>query len=69
MGLNRTVRRILRPVRRFLREYRIAKLLLAILVIWLLGALLLFSFEGRVNPEFDSFPSSLWNIAVYLFSG
>jgi len=38
-------------------------------LIWLMGASMLWITEGAGNQEFNSLPKSLWNIAVYLFSG
>lgn len=65
----RLFKRIFWPVRRLLKEYKIVKLILLIFFIWILGASILWVSEGARNIEFNSLPKSLWNIAVYLFSG
>ena len=58
-----------RKLRRLLRRYPFLRLLLLIIVIWTLGALLLWLFERNSNSDFDTLARSFWNIAVYLFSG
>ena len=57
------------PVQRLLRDYKIVRLVAIIFSIWLLGASILWLTEGSINRDFNSLPKSLWNIAVYLFSG
>jgi len=37
--------------------------------VWTLGTILVFACEKSVNEDFRSLDQSLWNIAVYLFSG
>ena len=63
------LKRAMRAERRFVRHYPFVRLVTLILTIWVLGALVLRVFEGRINEEFDTMPKALWNIAVYLFSG
>jgi voltage-gated potassium channel len=63
------IKKILWPIRKLLKEYKIIRLVVLIFLIWLLGASILWVSEGTSNPEFNSLPKSLWNIAVYLFSG
>ncbi|MDH4219308.1 MAG: NAD-binding protein [Candidatus Aminicenantes bacterium] len=63
------IKKILWPIRKLLKEYKIIRLVVLIFFIWLLGASILWVSEGTSNPEFNSLPKSLWNIAVYLFSG
>lgn len=65
----KTVNRITWPLARLIRDYKIARLAVIILTIWLIGASILWLTEGSRNTEFDTLPKSLWNIAVYLFSG
>jgi voltage-gated potassium channel len=59
----------LRFTRRLLRSYKIARLIAIICAIWIVSAFLLWVTEGSGNADFNSLPKSLWNIAVYLFSG
>lgn len=61
--------RFLRFLRKLLREYKIIRLIVIIISIWLLGASILWVTEGSRNQDFDTLSKSLWNIAVYLFSG
>lgn len=63
------LKRFIWPIRKLLKEYKIVRLVLIIFCIWLLGASILWVTEGSGNKEFNSLPKSLWNIAVYLFSG
>lgn len=65
----KTINRITWPLARLIRDYKIARLAVIILTIWLIGASILWLSEGPQNTEFDTLPKSLWNIAVYLFSG
>jgi voltage-gated potassium channel len=65
----KTVNRITWPLAKLIRDYKIARLGIIILVIWLIGASILWFTEGAQNTEFNTLPKSLWNIAVYLFSG
>jgi voltage-gated potassium channel len=62
-------KKILWPVRKLFKEYKIVRLVGLIFLIWLLGASTLWLTESPSNSEFSSLPKSLWNIAVYLFSG
>jgi len=61
--------RIRKHIRKFLNKNKLLRLLLIIVVIWLIGASLLWMTEGLRNGDFDSLGKSLWNIAIYLFSG
>jgi len=65
----KNVNRITWPLTKLLRDYKIARLAVIILTIWLIGASILWFTEGAQNIEFNSLPKSIWNIAVYLFSG
>lgn len=65
----KTINRITWPLTKLLRDYKIARLAIIILFIWLIGASIIWITEGAQNTEFNSLPKSLWNIAVYLFSG
>ena len=56
-------------LRKIFIDYKIVRLVAIIFLIWLLGALILWLTEGSLNKDFNSLPKSLWNIAVYLFSG
>jgi len=62
-------KRIFWPVRRLFKDYKIIRLVAIIFLIWLVGASILWITEGSSNQDFNSLPKSLWNIAVYLFSG
>ena len=62
-------KKIFLPIRRLFKEYKIIRLVALIFIIWLLGASTLWLTEGASNQDFNSLPKSLWNIAVYLFSG
>lgn len=48
---------------------QIRRILTAIVVIWLGGAVALYLAEGGSNPAFGSLGESLWNVWVALFSG
>ncbi len=61
--------RVRRNIRKFLNKNKLLRLLLIIFVIWLIGASLLWMTEGVKNADFNSLGKSLWNIAIYLFSG
>jgi len=63
------VKKILWPIQRLLKEYKIIRLIALIFFIWLLGASILWVSEGTSNQDFNSLPKSLWNITIYLFSG
>jgi len=63
------MKRLRLTARRLLRHYPFIRLLVIVGVLWLVGAVVLRVTEGMVNPEFDTMPKALWNIAVYLFSG
>ncbi len=52
-----------------MRRQPFARLLVFTSILWLSGGLLLWALEGLRNPDFDTVPKALWNIAVYLFSG
>ncbi len=52
-----------------MRDKLVARLVLFIVVLWVCAALVLRWTEGLTNPEFGTIQQSLWNIAVYLFSG
>ncbi len=62
-------KRVTWPVRRLFRDYQIARLIVAIILIWIMGAAFLRGTEGCSNQDFNSLPKAFWNIAVYLFSG
>lgn len=66
---NLKLKRFLWPLTKLFRDYKIARLVAIILFIWLCGGVLLWVTEGSANIDFNSLPKSLWNIAVYLFSG
>lgn len=61
--------RIFWPLRKLFKEYKLVRLVSIIFLIWLIGASVLWITEGSRNEEFNSLPKSLWNIAIYLFSG
>ncbi len=63
------VGRVRKHIRKFLNKNKLLRLLLIIIVIWLIGASLLWMTEGVRNSDFNSLGKSLWNIAIYLFSG
>jgi voltage-gated potassium channel len=63
------MKRLRRTIRRLLVSGPLVRLLLFIVALWALGAVALRWTEGRANPDFDSLPKVVWNIAVYLFSG
>lgn len=63
------VGRVRKHIRKFLNKNKLLRLLLIIVVIWLIGASLLWMTEGARNSDFNSLGKSLWNIAIYLFSG
>ena len=56
-------------LRKLLSGYNFPRVVIAILSLWLVGAVVLRTIEGSVNPDFDSMPKALWNLTVYLFSG
>ena len=56
-------------LKRLFRRYPFLRLVLFIVILWAAGAVFLRFSEGANNPEFDSMPKAMWNIAVYLFSG
>ncbi len=58
------MRRIRRYIWRFLDKNRLLRLLFIIVVIWLIGASLLWMTEGARNRDFDSIGKSLWNIQL-----
>ena len=68
MGRDRW-RNLVRAERRLMRRYPFLRVVAMIAALWVLAAVLLRICEGAVNPEFDTMPKALWNIAVYLFSG
>ena len=61
--------RIRKHIRKFLNRNKLLRLLVIIVVIWLIGGSLLWMTEGVRNSDFDKLGKSLWNIAIYLFSG
>lgn len=65
----KNLKRLIWLIKKLLGEYKLVRLVTIIFLIWLLGASILWVIEGSKNTEFDSLPKSLWNIAVYLFSG
>ena len=65
----KTFQRLFWPLKKLFREYKFIRLISVIFLIWLIGASLLWVTEGAGNQEFNSLPKSLWNIAIYLFSG
>ena len=58
-----------RTWRAFTRLDGFVRLLMLVVLIWLVGATVLWLVEHRSNPDFQSVSSAFWNIAVYLFSG
>ena len=67
---NRFLKRLKRGVLKYIVNNKLIRLLFIIVFIWLVGTLLLWLFEYRVNPkEFSSFGESFWNMSIYLFSG
>ncbi|MBS3819767.1 NAD-binding protein [bacterium] len=63
------LKRFFWPLTKLFRDYKIARLIAIIFFIWLFGGTLLWMTEGSANIDFNTLPKSLWNIAVYLFSG
>lgn len=61
-------RTVLRWLRRWNR-HQISRIVVAVLVSWILGAVLLHFTEGGGNPDFASWMDSFWNVWVLLFSG
>ncbi len=55
-------------VRRILRN-QFALLAASLLTVWLLGAIVIHSVEGRTNPAFSSWGESFWNVCLALFNG
>jgi voltage-gated potassium channel len=70
LGIRLWYRRMMGPFRRFQRRHEFVTYLLAILAVWVAGACVLMLCEaGQPDSEFRSLGRSLYNIAVYLFSG
>lgn len=65
----RNIWRVFWPIRKLFKEYKLIRLVSVIFLIWLMGGSILWLTEGSGNKDFNSLPKSLWNIAVYLFSG
>ena len=59
------------PFQWFKRWYRhqISRIIVAVFLSWVVGALLLHLTEGATNPEFATLSDSFWNVWVLLFSG
>lgn len=67
---NSRPRRALNALRRLFERYRLLRLILFVLGLWVLGAAVLRVVEGKENPEeFGNLPTAFWNITVYLLSG
>jgi len=61
---------ILLRLKRLLWKHEFLRLLFVIILIWLIGAFILWLFEHNGNKDdFGNFYQCFWNIAVYLFSG
>lgn len=50
-------------------RHQIARIVVAVVLAWLVGATALYFAERRVNPEFATWTDTLWNVWVLLFSG
>ena len=50
-------------------RYQVARIVCAVGAAWLLGATALYFAERKVNPDFETWPESLWSVWVLLFSG
>ena len=50
-------------------RYQVGRIILALLVIWLIGAVGLYEIEGPGNPGFVDFKESLWTVWILLFGG
>ncbi len=60
---------IFRMVYKFFEQKEFLRIIIWVLIIWLIGASLLYFLERDTNSDFNSLPKAFWNIAVYLFSG
>jgi len=50
-------------------RHQIARIIIAVLLAWLVGATALYYAERRVNADFATWTETLWNVWVLLFSG
>ncbi len=50
-------------------RHQVGRILGGVLLAWVAGATGLYYAERRVNPDFGTWPESLWNVWVLLFSG
>ena len=50
-------------------RHQVARVVRAVLLVWLIGATGLYLAERRVNPDFATWGNSLWGVWVLLFSG
>ncbi|OQX53086.1 MAG: hypothetical protein B5M53_07415 [Candidatus Cloacimonas sp. 4484_209] len=56
--------------KKFFWNHEFLRLLIIIVIIWVIGAIVLWGVEHREDPEdFGNVSKCFWNIAVYLFSG
>jgi len=67
---NRLLKELKKVLSKYIINNKLIRLLFIIVLIWVIGALLLWLFEYKVNPkEFSNFGESFWNMSIYLFSG
>ena len=50
-------------------RHQVVQIIGAVILVWLLGAVILHYVERATNPEFESWGGSLWSVGVLLFSG
>jgi len=50
-------------------NHQVARVVTAMVLTWLPGATAIHLAERRANPSFATWPDSLWNVWVLLFSG
>jgi voltage-gated potassium channel len=50
-------------------RHQLGRVVVASLAVWLLGSLGLYFAERNANPLYASFPDSLWNVWLLIFSG
>ncbi|ODU02081.1 MAG: hypothetical protein ABS79_00875 [Planctomycetes bacterium SCN 63-9] len=50
-------------------RYQVARVVGAVMLVWLIGTAGLHVIEERVNPDFETWGNSFWSVGVLLFSG
>ena len=50
-------------------RHQVIRVIVAVILVWLIGATSLYYAERQVNPDFGTWGSSLWGVWVLLFSG